>query len=151
MENNVRNQLELEVISPEGRVFKGAADAIVLPTAHGEITILPGHTPLFSKLGGGEVVVRQETGESSITISGGFLEILENKVNVLADYAIRSEQIEAQKATEAQRKAAEAMREKKDKRDFARAEKDLQKAVVELKVADKMKSRAKNVPGKPRS
>lgn len=146
MENNPRNRLNVEILSPEGSIYKDTASEIALPTAQGEITVLPSHTPLFAKLAGGEVVVRGGKEEIYITISGGFLEVLGNRINVLADYAIRSEAIEAQKAEEARRKAEQLVKEKKDKHGFALAERDLQRSVIELKIADKMKRRQRK-PG----
>jgi F-type H+-transporting ATPase subunit epsilon len=141
VENNPKNQLLLEILSPEGRIFKDTVDEIVLPTAEGEITVLPGHAPLFSKLAGGEMTVKRAGTDTFITITGGFLELRENQVNILADYAIRSDEIEAQKADEARKKAEQLVAEKQNTRDFALAEKDLKRLSLELKVADKVKKR----------
>ena len=97
----------LEIISPEGRIYKDIVTEVILPTTSGEITVLPNHAPLFTKISEGEMTIIKENEKSFITISGGFLEISENKVNVLADYAIRSDKIEEEKILEAKKKAEE--------------------------------------------
>jgi len=134
---------DIEIISPEGRIYRDIVSEVTLPTTSGEITILANHAPLLAKLSGGEVIITKEGEKHSVTISGGFLEISENKVNVLADYAIRSEKIEAQKILEAQKTAEEALKHSKDKEALIAAEKDLKKYSIELKVAEKLKKRGK--------
>lgn len=142
MENNQEEKLiELEIISPEGIILKEKVDEVIIPTTTGQIAILPGHTPVFTKLAGGELAVRKKGEETLIAITGGFLEISQNKVIVLADYAIRSEQIEARKAEEARKRAEEMLKAGKDKKDFALAEKELKKSILELKIADKIRKR----------
>ncbi|MHB9154253.1 MAG: ATP synthase F1 subunit epsilon, partial [Endomicrobiales bacterium] len=95
MENNTG--LLLEILSPEGEVFKNTVREITLPTAQGEITVLPGHAPLFAKLGEGEIVIKAGGEVSFVCVTGGFLEVSAGRVNVLASFAIRSEEIEAKK------------------------------------------------------
>jgi F-type H+-transporting ATPase subunit epsilon len=73
-------------------------------------------------------------------VTGGFLQITNDKISLLADYAVRSEDINAQKALEAQRQAEEILKKKKEgisEQDFAIAQNDLRRAVLELKVANK--------------
>ena len=133
----------LEIISPEGRIYKDIVTEVILPTTSGEITVLPNHAPLFTKISEGEMTIIKENEKSFITISGGFLEISENKVNVLADYAIRSDKIEEEKILEAKKKAEDALKHSKDKAAILAAEKDLRKSVIELRVAEKLKKRGK--------
>jgi F-type H+-transporting ATPase subunit epsilon len=133
----------LEIISPEGSIYKDIVSEVILPTTTGEITVLPGHAPLFTKLSDGEILVKKEKQNISIAISGGFLEISENKVNVLANYAVRSEEIEMKKIAEAKAKAEEALKQTKDKEGLIAAEKDLKKYAMELKIAERLKKRSK--------
>lgn len=105
--------------------------------------MLPDHAPLFTKLAEGEMTIIKENEKSFITISGGFLEISDNKVNVLADYAIRSDKIEEEKILEARKKAEDALKHSKDKAAILEAEKALRQSVIELKVAEKLKKRNK--------
>ena len=133
----------LEILSPEGQIFKDDVSEIILPTVQGQIAVLPNHAPLFTKLIEGEIVIKKNNKETYVAITGGFVEIANNKVDVLADYAVRSEQIEEKTAEEAKKKAEAILKEqeKRGKVDFATAEKDLKKAVLELHIADKVKKR----------
>ncbi len=133
----------LEILSPEGRIFRDIVTEVNVPTTTGEITILPGHAPLFTKLAGGEVLIRKENKDSYITITGGFLEVSENKVNILADYAIRSEQIETDAIEEAKRNAEDTIRKMKDKAGLADMEKDLRRYALELKISEKSRKRTR--------
>lgn len=130
-----------EVISPDGILFQDEAYEVSLPTPTGEITILPHHAALVTKLSEGEVKIYQEGKEKYIAIIGGFLEIKDNKVRLLSDYAIRTESIEVAKAEERKRRAEEKIKDKKDNTDFIIAEKDLRKSILELKVSQNIKKR----------
>ncbi len=142
MDNNAAtiNQINLLIVSPEGEVFSGPADEAVFPTVLGEIAVLPGHMPIFTKLSEGEVLIKKGGEETSVTITGGFLEVTEGKVNVLADYAIRSDEIEIEKAEQARKRAEDALRSEKG---LTLAEKELKKSMLELKIADKYRRRVK--------
>lgn len=133
-----------EVISPDGILFQDEAYEVSLPTPTGEITILPHHAALVTKLSEGEVKIYQEGKEKYIAIIGGFLEIKDNKVRLLSDYAIRTESIEVAKAEERKRRAEEKIKDKKDNTDFIIAEKDLRKSILELKVSQNIKKRHRN-------
>lgn len=127
--------LQLEIITPDKVVLKDTVDEIVVPTISGEITILPNHTPLLTRMKEGELIIKKSQKVSYFAILGGFLEVQNNNVNILADYAVRAEDIEVAKAKEAEERAKNAMKQKANLRDFAMAESDLRKAILELKVA----------------
>lgn len=133
----------LEIISPEGSAFAGGVDQVTLPSSMGEITILPGHAPLFTSLSDGEIIIRRGQENLSITIAGGFLEVAENHVNVVANFAIKSGDIVARQAEEAKQKAEAALRQHKDRIADLLAERDLRKSAIELKIADKLRKRPK--------
>jgi F-type H+-transporting ATPase subunit epsilon len=133
--------LLLEIVSPEGEIYKDRVDEVTLETAEGQITVLPSHAPLFSRLTEGEIVIKQGRDTAFVCVTGGFLEVLDNKVSVLANYAIRSEEIEEQRAEEARKKAEAVLKSRQSKRDFIAAERDLQKHILQLKVAEKYKKR----------
>ena len=135
--------IALEIISPEGSVYKNDVGGVTLPGAGGEITVLPDHTPLFTKLAEGEVIVMRGNERVSVTITGGFLDISGNKLTILADFAIRSEEIEARKAEEAIKAAQAAIANKKNELDVQMAEKDLKKYIIELKISEKFRKRSK--------
>ena len=137
------NKLFLEILSPEGEVYKDEADEVILPTTQGEIGVLLNHTPIFTKLSDGEIIIKKDKDTHYIAITGGFLEVLKNRVNVLADYAVRSEKVEAKKAEEAKKKAEDLMKQKEriSEIDFAIAEKDLRRSMLELKISEKVRKR----------
>ncbi len=130
---------ELSILSPEGQIFAETVDEVLLPTEKGEIAILAHHTPLFSKLTQGTVTIKKSGKLNMIAILGGFLEIKNGVVTILSDYAIKAENIEIAKANEAKKRAEEYLNNKQSTADLIMAEKELQKSLLELKVADKMK------------
>ena len=129
--------LLLEVITPEKVIYKNEVNEIIAPTVNGEITILPNHAPLLTKIAPGELTIKKGSSLQLLAITGGFLEINNNKVSVLADYAVRAEDIEVAKAQEAQKRAEKLMKEKTSDEDFAIAEAEFRRAILELKVANK--------------
>lgn len=136
--------LNLEIISPEGKIFSDTADEVIAPTIEGEITILPSHAPLFTKLKEGEIIIKKGKDEISIAVLGGFLEVSANKIDVLADYAVKSDTVNAARAQAAKKKAEELLKEKAERVDFIEIEKDLKKSLLELKVAENIKKRIRN-------
>lgn len=137
------NNFNLEIISPEGQVFAGPAESVTIPTYKGEITVLPHHAQLFTKLSEGEVRIKQGGRETTIVIAGGFLEVKNSSVHILSDYAIRAESIQMAKAEERKRQAEEKLKQKLDNREFTVADKDLRLSILELKVAQKIRHRAR--------
>ncbi len=137
--------LAVEISSPEGIILRDTASEVVVPTDQGETVILPLHTPIYIQLSEGEVIVKSEKQETSIAITGGFLEVENNKVTILSDYAIKSEKIERMRAEEAKMRAEEAMRNRAENENMYEAEKDMRRALLELKVADKIRKKQKTM------
>ncbi len=133
--------LNIEILSPEGLIYKDTAGEIMIPTVQGEIGILPGHISLIAKVSEGEIKINAGDKSVFFTVIGGFLEVLNDKVSVLADHAVRSEEIESQKAEEARNRAETLLKEKHGKREFAYLEKDLRRSIVELKISQKYKKK----------
>lgn len=136
------NTFLLELVSPEGIMFNDQVDYVSIPTYAGEITVLPHHTPLFTKLDEGEVKIKQGGKILTIVISGGFLEIKEGSAHILSDYAIRAESIEMAKAEEKKRLAEDKLKTKLSNEEFTMADKDLKMSILELKIAHKMRRRS---------
>jgi len=134
-------ELYLEIVSPEGKLFSGNVDEVIVPGADGELAILPHHTSLFSKLTEGEVIIKKGPNSEYIAILGGFLEVGNNKITIIADFAVRSESVSQAKAEEAKKKAEKLLAEKASNVDFVEIEKDLQRSILELKIADKVRKR----------
>jgi len=130
--------MQLEIVTPEKIIYQGDVDEIVVNTADGEIAILPHHVNLFTKILPGEMTLKIGGREQFLAMTGGFLEVSNNKVSVLADYAVRADEIEVEKALAAQKRAEEILKRKAEdisEQDFATAQADLRKAILELKVS----------------
>ncbi len=114
---------KFEVVSPEGVVLKTNARQVSIPTSEGEITVLPMHVPLVSLLKTGVIeVVLENNDKDIIAVSGGLLEVLADKVVVLADSAERAEELN-EAAIESAKQRAEALKEQarhQDDVEFAR-------------------------------
>ena len=133
--------LLLEKITPEKIVFRDEIDEAIAPTVNGEITILPHHIGLITQVVPGELIIKKNNKNQSIAVTEGFLEVSDNRISILANYAINAENINVAKAEEAKKRAEHLMQEKTTDRDFRIAEGELRKAILELKIANKHRKR----------
>jgi len=100
--------IQFEIVTPERVVLKEEITQITLPTKAGEITVLPGHVPLVASLLPGVIhVKKRDLSEEIMSVSGGFLEVLKDKVVILADTAERAEELDLDKVEAARRRAEE--------------------------------------------
>lgn len=127
--------LILEIITPEKIVFKDQIDEAIVPTVNGEIAILPHHIGLLTQIIHGGLIIKKNNKDQSVAITEGFLEVSNNHISILANYAISAENINIAKAEEAKKRAEKLMKEKSSDKDFRIAEGELRKAILELKVA----------------
>lgn len=134
--------MKLSVITPTRTVLDEEIQEITIPTTEGEITILPNHVPLVSKIKPGEMIIRRGGKKDFFAVTGGFLEVSDNNITVLADFAIRAEDIEIAKAEAAKERAQNILKQKESGRDFAQAESQLRRSLLELKVARKRRGSA---------
>jgi len=133
-------KLALEVITPTKSLIKEDVDEITAVTTDGEITILPNHVNLLTKLAPGEMTIKNNNKSETYAVFGGFLEIADNKVSILADHAVRASDLEVAKVMEAKERAEKAMKDKSNNQDFKIADAELRKALMELKVVRKHKA-----------
>ena len=131
----------LRVLSPLGTVFDGQVKQATLPTPDGEITVLAHHMPIVAVLSEGEMRIPSEKGEVVIALAGGFLDTGANTATVLSDFAAEAESIEVARVEAARRRAEEALAEKKLKGEIALVERDLQRSLLQLKVAERYRRR----------
>src|SRR5690606_9004780 len=118
--------LQVDVVSAEKSLFSGEAKFVVLPGETGELGILPGHTPLISRVRPGTMKIELTDGtEEVIFIAGGILEVQPGMVSVLSDTAIRAEDLDEEKALAARQQAEETLSKTKDKADIAVVEAEL--------------------------
>jgi len=123
----------LEIVTPEKKVFSEDVSFLVAPGADGELGIMPEHAPLITALNIGLLRVEQEGKKFKVVLTGGFMEVRNNKVTVLADTAERTESIDAARAEAAKRRAEERLASKSPDIDVVRAEMALKRALVRLK------------------
>ena len=128
------NKFELEILSPQGSAFRGEILSVLLPTASGIITVLSGHTNLVTKLSEGEIVIAYKDGEKRVTVTDGFVEIFDNTVNIVTNFAVQSDDENRQKIEQAMKLANDMKNRKRDIVDSAAMESQLQKAVHELRI-----------------
>jgi len=142
----MQKKLHLEVITQEGLSFKGEVDLIMAPGHQGQIGILPGHIQLLTQLEPGELFILQGPSVSILAVSGGLLDVHQDQVTVMADSAVRAEEINIAKVEKAKQSAENALKEKLSAKEFAVASADLRRAVLELKVAQKRRHHYKEIP-----
>jgi F-type H+-transporting ATPase subunit epsilon len=136
--------MHLDIITPEKKLLSEEIAQITVPAINGEITILPHHENLVTSLVSGEMIVLSKGKQQYLGITGGFLEVSNNSVTILADYAVKSEDIIVEKAIAAQKRAEEILKKSKEsisERDYALAQSDFRRAIMELHVSHKRRLR----------
>lgn len=125
--------IKVDVVSAEESIFEGRAKFVALPGEAGELGILPGHTPLITQIRPGAVRIVADNGtEEFVFVAGGILEVQPGGVTVLADTAIRGEDLDEAKATEARKRAEEAVKNAGSNLEYATAQAELAYAVAQL-------------------
>lgn len=135
--------LKLEIVTAEQSVYADEVDIVVAPGVVGQLAILPHHAALMTMLEPGELCVRKGNEETFIAVSGGYLEVLDNKVIVLADTAERVEEIDAARAEAAKGRAEERLKASVTDADHALAEAALRRSLARLKVTERRRRREK--------
>ena len=129
--------IKLEIVTAERQVFSDDVTAIIAEGTEGQMTVLPKHAPLITMLAPGELIVRKDTDEQYMVISGGFMEVMPEKVIVLADACERSDEIDLERATAAKERAEERLKGLTTEVDQSRAEAALRRSIARLRVAEK--------------
>ena len=129
------SRLRLEIATIERLVYADDVDLVLAPGVLGQLGILPKHAPLITRLDSGELLARKEGHEVAFAIGGGFMEVLNDRVVVLADTAERAEEIDVQRAEAARQRAAQLVRQRLGRIEAARAEAALRRSLVRLRVA----------------
>lgn len=136
--------MKLEIVTPEKIIYSGDVDQITAETTDGRIAILPHHVNLFTKIKPGELHLKIADKEQFLAITGGFVEVSNNKVTILADYAVRTEEIDVEKALAAQKRAEELLKKKEGQltdREYAELQGALGRALLELDLANRRRRR----------
>jgi len=135
--------IHVEIVSAEGEIYSGDAEMVIAPARMGDVGITPRHAPLMTTLRPGEVRIKipDEADEIFIYVTGGVLEVQPHLVTVLADSALRGDQLDEQAALDAQKSAEAALAGATDKADIEHAQLQLVEAAARYAAAQKLKGR----------
>ena len=141
--------LTVEIVTAERVVYsQEGVDEVVAPGTEGEFAVLPEHAAFITTLVPGELRIIRGGEEEAMAITGGFFEVRNDRIVVLADAAERVEEIDIARAEAARRRAEEALLEQRELADLVQAEAAFRRALARLKVAERRGRRAR--PGPPR-
>jgi F-type H+-transporting ATPase subunit epsilon len=140
-------KLSVDVITAERVVYSDSdIDVVVAPGTAGELGILPSHAPFITSLAPGELRLRKGGEETSMVVTGGFLEVRDDKVVILAEAAERADEIDLARAEEARRRAEQSLASREAAVDIAHVEAALRRSLVRLKVAERRRKRSGQGP-----
>lgn len=135
-------EIKLQIISLERKIFDGQVESVILPTPQGDAGILSHHEPLITALEGGQLRYVQKSESRLVAVSGGFAEIANNQLIVLADAAEHAEDIDISRAEEAKKRAEQTMKERgRETLEFKEAAAAFRRSVTRLRIADQIKKR----------
>ena len=137
--------IDLQIVTPDRLLVQDQVDEVEVPGAKGYFGVLPGHTPMLAALAVGELWYRKGQEKTYLSIAYGFAEILPDRVTILARLAERAEEIDAERAETARRRAEERLAQPKSDLDYERARVALMKSLVRLQVSGRMPGSMKRV------
>ena len=126
--------MTLEIITAERQLYGDEVDIVVAPGVDGQLGILPRHAPLMTMLQPGELLIRKDGADTYLIVTGGFIEVIGNKVTILADAAERSEEIDEARAATAMERARERIASHPSELELQRALTAFRRAQVRLNV-----------------
>jgi F-type H+-transporting ATPase subunit epsilon len=130
--------IELQIVTPDRMIVREQVDEVEIPGAEGYFGVLPGHTPLLAQLGVGELWFRKGQERTYLSISGGFAEVLPDRVTLLATLAERAEEIDVNRAQAAKQRAEQRLVQPAGDIDYERARVALEKSLARLQVASRI-------------
>ena len=141
--------LTVEIVTAERIVYSAeGVDEVVAPGSEGEFAVLPQHAAFITTLAPGELRIVRSGDEEIMAVTGGFFEVRNDRIVILADAAERVEEIDIARAEEARRRAETALLERAEVADLVQTEASLRRALARLRVAEKRGRRGR--PGPPR-
>ncbi len=134
--------IHVDIVSAEGEIFTGEASMVFAPAKMGEVGIAPRHAPLLTDLKPGEVRVQAGDGEEkTFYVTGGVLEVQPHLVTVLADSALRADQLDEDAARDARERAREVLEGRHGEIDLEQAQAELVEAEARFRAAQKLKGK----------
>ncbi len=137
--------IDLQIVTPDRLLVQDQVDEVEVPGAEGYFGVLPGHTPMLAALAVGELWYRKGQEKTYLSIAYGFAEVLPDRVTILARLAERAEEIDAERAETARRRAEERLAQPKSDLDYERARVALTKALVRLQVSGRVPGSMKRI------
>ncbi|MFD2191809.1 F0F1 ATP synthase subunit epsilon [Pistricoccus aurantiacus] len=137
------NTVKCEIVSAETSIFSGDIEQLIAAGTVGDLGILPGHTPLLTELAPGPVRILKQGGEEEhYYVTGGFLEVQPKIITVLADTAVRANDLDEAAAEEARKEAQQRLNENAADLDYTRAAAELAEAVAQLRTIQQLRKKA---------
>lgn len=134
--------IHVDIVSAEEEIFSGVANEVSAPAEMGEVGIMPRHAPLITRLKPGEIKLKVEGKDDQFFfVSGGILEVQPHVVTVLADTAIRAKDLDEASASEAKKRAEEALADSKGEIDYAKAQAELLEAIAQLRMLENIRKK----------
>jgi F-type H+-transporting ATPase subunit epsilon len=131
--------LKLEIVTPEASIYSEEVDMVTLPGSEGEMGIYPMHVPLMTEIVAGELVARIGGKDQHLAVGGGFVQITADRVAVMTDMAIKSDDIDEAKAEEARKRAEDRLSEKLSDEESANVQAALAHSLAQLNVKRRQK------------
>lgn len=132
------NSFKLDVVTPIAKILSKEVDFVMLRTTEGDMGVLPNHAPFVAGLATGEMKVKNNGQENFYYVSGGFVEISDNVVTILADEAMDVKDIDLEAARKEAQIAKERLERIAEDMDMANVQKTLTQALTKVKLAEKM-------------
>ncbi|MDF1628484.1 MAG: F0F1 ATP synthase subunit epsilon [Alcanivoracaceae bacterium] len=135
--------MHCDIVSAEQQIYSGRVEMIVAAGVEGDLGILPGHAPLLTRLKPGPVriIKKQQEDEELYYVTGGFLEVQPDVITILADTAMRAEDMDAVAAENAKQQAKEALEGQHSEMDYSRAAAQLVEALGQLRTIEQLKKK----------
>ena len=137
----IPRHLTLDIVTPDRPILHEEVDEVEIPGEEGYLGVLPGHTPLLAALQVGQLWYRKGEEKTYLSIAFGFVEILPDRVTILAQIGERADQIDQERAEAARKRAQDRLSKPMPEMDFERARIAMMKALVRLQVASRARTR----------
>jgi F-type H+-transporting ATPase subunit epsilon len=131
------DKIQLDIVTPERSVLSELVDEVILPGSEGYLGVRPGHAPLLTNLKVGTIQIRKGSEQQVLAVSWGFVEVLPDRVSVLARTAEKAAEIDVDRAMRARERAEKRLKSTDPDVDFTRAQLALEKALIRIQVASK--------------
>lgn len=136
---NKTSKLQVEIITPDRVAFSDQVDFVIIPSAAGQLTILPHHTPLFAQLVEGELKIKKGNQERFLSIGGGFIEVTKEKTTILVTKAVHADELNEAEILKAKKEAGEALKEKPKGEALRLAQALMRSSLIDLQVLRRRK------------